>query len=138
MRRIVITAAALGLVLGAAACGSAAGQHSGHPATHPAAATRTTDPVSPEVAADKALCKVWSANIGNDDLAITQAVTGAESPKLVQDINKACRAGRHGGTACIGAGHAIHLPAARGQSRLGPDLKINSTLHGFGLTKWCK
>lgn len=89
MRRIVITAAALGLVLGAAACGSAAGQHSSHPATHPAAATRTTAPVSPEVAADKALCKVWTADIGSDDLAITHAATGAESPKLVLDINKA-------------------------------------------------
>lgn len=90
MNRLLIPAAALALLggLGLAACGSG-----GTTSTTPrATATRTTAPASPELTADKALCKVWTANIGSNDLAISQAETGAESPKLVTDINKALAA----------------------------------------------
>ena len=47
---------------------------------------------SSEIAADKALCKVWTANIGSNETAISDALrtsAGTVTPKLADDMTKA-------------------------------------------------
>jgi hypothetical protein len=88
--KLISPAIFLAVLLGLAACGGS------HPAaSHPAPAspvTATSQSVSPAIAADRAVCKVFNANIGDGgEQAIANALVAnpSVSSSLAHDIGRA-------------------------------------------------
>lgn len=80
--KLLLLAGFLGAAVGLAACGGG----------HPAAAHPTVQTISPEIAADKAICKAFTANIGDGgEQAIANALVANPlvSAKLAHEIGLA-------------------------------------------------